>query len=326
MSAQKVRERTGDDETDEILAEMEAEGLELPAFSGDGDDSGDESKTKDREDDDDAEGDSNKDQKGDKDDDQSGDEDDESKSEKDGDDEGDDHTDDDEGEGEGDDDDESDDDENGKKKGKLSLVQKYRKTKKLLADARTTIDQLQNAKSEEQFEKELADFAKAQGWEIGPAKQFVELVAKKAGLPKDMMDDIQKSREERRTVEYWKTQRKQFDKDFAGNVTPILEDLGKSKAEITAIRETLMTDESSEFWAWDKKNKPKTLVQLALGVVRGSGTRTSSERSGNRTTRTPRGKDVSDMTADDINEMSDEDFDKFSDNLGKTQKSQIHRS
>jgi hypothetical protein len=321
MSAKEVQERTGDEETDDILQEMADEGIELPAFAGDTAEVEDTSKEKvdDQELDESAEETSEEEGEA---------EDGEKKSKTDDEsEEDDDEADDDQGEDDGDDEGEEGEEGDGKKKGKrLGLVQKYRNVKNQLREANAAIETLKAAKSQEEFDKELADFAKKMHWELEPAKQFMELVARRAGVPKEVMDEIQASRKERSDREYWGKQRKSFERDFSGNVAPVLENLGKSKAEIAAIRETLYSNEDSEFWAWDKKNKPKTLVQLALGAVRASGSRSSSERSGNRVTRTPRGKDVSDMSAEDLNEMSDEEFDKWSDSLGQGQRSTIHRS
>ncbi len=220
---------------------------------------------------------------------------------------------------------EEDAEEDGKPK-KLTIVQKYRKERKLRKELETTLQTLQNANSEETFDKELKAFAEKAGMNLEVAKGFLELAAKRAGLPKDLMEDLQKSRSERRDRDYWSGQHKQFDKDFNANVKPTLESLGKTAEEIKVVYETLNGDDKSPFWAWDKKNKSTSLVKLALSTLRkGPSSRTSSEGGNKNLNRGKSAKAVEDMTGEDIDDMSDEDFDTFSDSLGKQSKSVVSR-
>lgn len=295
-----------DSDTKEILEEMAAEGLEVDSLNGGKPVDGLEKKP-DIESDEEGEADEEpeKEPRGET-------------PETDEDEEGDEADDDDEAE-------EESEEEDGKPK-KLSLVQKYRREKKLRKDAQSALETLQAAKSDEAFDQELAAFAEKSGMDLEVAKGFLDIVAKKAGLPKDLMDDLQQSQKERRNQEYWAKQRQAFDKDFNDNVVPALENLGKTADEIAEIQKKLNTDSKSPFWAWDKKNKQSSLVRLALGLAKTTSNRTSSEGAGNKLNRGKVGKSIAEMSAEEINDMSDEDFDKASDDLGKNSKSVVHRS
>lgn len=228
---------------------------------------------------------------------------------------------------------EDEDEAEAPKKGKLTLVQKYRKEKKLRQETQAALEALKTSKSTESFDAELAAFAEKSNLSLDVAKGLIDFAARKAGLPADVLKDIQQSRQERRDTEYWNEQHKNFNNDFQNNVIPVLQQMGLTNDQIAETYETLNSDEKSPFWAWDKKNKPTSLVKLALSLQRGGskggskGNRTSSE--GNRSgalNRGKSGKEISDMTAEDIEEMSDAEFDKFSDKLGKDSKSVVSRN
>lgn len=311
--------RTGDKETDDILDEMEEDGLAVPAFGDNKDDktaeeestestvtapeleeSADETAEEDEEESEDDSSDEDEDEE---------------------------------------DDDESDEDESGetdegedgdgakdKKGDKLTLVQKYRKNKKLLRATQAALEKATKATSEEQFDAELKTFAETHGMKIDAAKGLIELAAKRAGLPQEVMEEFKRSRKERADSDYWDQQRKQFDKDFKQNVTPVLESLGLKEADIAATYKTLNEDTKSPSWAWAKGNKPKSLVQLALDLRKGKSANRTSSEGGGRRTRAATSKDVSEMSAEDINALSDKEFDEMSDTLGKNSKSVVHRA
>lgn len=308
----KLGEGPMDEDTKEILEEMEAEGIDTSTITG-----GKKVVQANSHKDDEAEEEPDLDDEEDDTEDESESEDEESEEDE-------------EDEPDVDEEEESDEDsdeDKEKPEGKLTLVQKYRKVKKHAKELETTLATLQTANSEEAFDKELKVFAEKSGMNIEVAKGFLELAAKKAGLPKDLMDDIQKSRQERRNNDYWSSQHKAFDKDFKSNVKPVLENLGLDEDQIAEVRETLNGDDKSAFWAWDKKNKSTSLVKLALQLQRKGNSRTSSEGRLNKSlNRGKSAKQIDEMTAEDIDDMSDEDFDKWSDGLGKNQKSVVHRA
>lgn len=316
-----------DQDTKEILADMEAEGIDTSTLTGGEAQPGSkelqESETETEEESEEEAEESDDDESEDE------EEDDEEESESESETEGDDA---DEGEEESEDDeDEEEEGEQSKdgKKGKLSLIQKYRKTKKLLRDTQTALTNLQQAKSDEAFDAELKTFAEKSNLNIEVARGLIDFAARKAQLPKSVLEDIQRSRAERRNTEYWQSQHTSFDKDFNSNVSPVLQQLGKTAEEIAEVYQTLNADEKSPLWAWDKRNKNTSLVKLALTAIRGDKkpNRTSSEGgTGSRAPRGKGGKEVSDMTGEDINDMSDDEFDKFSDGLAKNSKSVVHRS
>lgn len=324
----KSNQTTGDKETDEILAEMEADGIEVPDLTGgaaETEDNSDQTTTDPALEE--SEDETEEEEAGD-----TTEEDDSEAQSSDEDDDEDDSEEDDESEGEeGEDDDEATTTETGKGK-RLTLVQKYRKERNLRKGLEATVAKLQNAKSDEAFDAEIQDFATKNKMNVEVAKGLIELVAKRAGLPEDVMADIQASRKDRRNREYWDDQHVKFDKDFKSNVVPALKAQGMKDDEIAQVRATLDapagTDAAkSPQWAWDKENKSKSLVQLAL-EIRGTtskGSRTSSE-GGSRRTRTTGEKDPETMSAEDWASMPDEEFDKMSDSLGKSSKSVVHRA
>ncbi len=307
-----------DEETKEILEEMEAEGIDTSTLTG----GKKVVEANDHKDKDTEDGESESDEDEDE-------SEDESESEEEGDDKSKDETEetDEDEEDESEEEEEDDEDEGNKSKGKLSIVQKYRREQKLRKAAESTLAELQSKNTDEAFDKELESFAKDSHMNIDVAKKFLELAAKKAGLPKDLMDDLQKSRKEHRNTEYWDTQRKAFDKDFKSNVRPVLESLKKSEEEIEEILETLNGDDKSPYWAWNEKNKSTSLVKLALDLTRkGTSSRTSSEGTGSKhLNRGKSNKEIDDMTPEDINSMSDKEFAEWSDKLGKNSKSVVSR-
>lgn len=216
------------------------------------------------------------------------------------------------------------------KKGKKSVLDKYRDSRKKIRELNDTIAALQNAKSDELFDAEIKAFAEKNSMDVEVAKGLIDFAARKAQLPKAILEDIKRSREERQQAEYWTSQHKGFEREFRGSVVPVLESQGLSKAAIQEVYETLNGDEQSPFWAWDKKNQGKSLVKLALDMQDGKaskGNRVSSESSkpNRRRSNNSAEKDPAEMTPEDIDDMSDEDFDNFSDKLGKGQKSVITR-
>lgn len=317
----KGQEGPMDEDTKEILAEMEAEGIDTSTIIPEGE-SKPAPKAKDDDTDDEHDSDPELDESEEE---TEEEEDDESESEDD--EESDEDTDDTDGDDDDEESDEDDDENKEKSKGKLTLVQKYRKEKSKRKELETTLATLQQTKSDEAFDAEVVEFAKKSGMNLDVAKGFLELAAKKAGLPKDLMEDIQRSRKERRESDYWSSQHKQFDKDFRDNVQPVLQSLGKSKEEIKTLYDQLNTDDKSPLWAWSPKNKSTSLVKLALSLTRDKTTRHSSEgNAGKSFNRGKSSKSPEEMTGEDINEMSDEDFDTYSDSLGKSSKTSIHRS
>lgn len=326
----KDKEGEMDEDTKEILAEMEADGIDTSSLNG-----GKRVDPKAKEED--EEGDNDSSQEDEEDEAEAGskegqetEEETEEEEEADEDSADDDSEDDDDAEGEEDEDTDEEEEPEGKgKKGKLTLVQKYRREKKLRIGAQAALETLKNAKSDEAFDAELKTFAEKNNLSLDVAKGLVDFAARKAGLPKDVLADIQRSRTEQRDKDYWNDQHKGFNTDFTSNVIPALQSLGLDKSKIESIYKTLNEDEASPFWAWNKKNKSQSLVKLALSIQREGGkkgNRTSSESTRGGLNRGKSQKENSDLTPDDINDMSDAEFDKFSDDLGKNSKSVVHRS
>ena len=317
---------TGDKDTDEILAELESEGYEIPESVGDGSsteaDEGEDSaehkteetttstETSEEEEEEDESNDTEA----------STDEDDEEEDD-----------DEDSEEEESDDDDEPEgDDKKGAdgKKSKIPLVKKYRANKKLLRKTQEALAIALASKSDEDFDKELQKFSEESGMPIETAKRFLELAAKRSGLPKETMDGIQASIKQAKDREYWDDQHKNLEKDFNSNVVPVLENMGLSKEEIQETLTTLDSDATSPFWAWGKKNKDVSLVKLALQLKKGviKPINRQSSEGGSRRTKAPSNKEPSEMTPDDVNSMSDEEFDEWSDKMGKGSRSVIHHA
>ena len=215
---------------------------------------------------------------------------------------------------------------------KLTLVDKYRHEKKLRKEAQDALSKLQASKSEETFDLELENFAKKAGMDLDIAKQLINFAARakgrEDGLSAEEIQDLRAIRKEKQKSEIWSAQHKQFDQDFENNVRPVLLSMGKDEEEIKDVYDTLNTNPKSGVWAWDPKNAKVSLVKLALQATKGSKTRISSESSDARSFN--RGKTnksyTEDATAEEIENMSDEEFDKYSDAKGKQSKGAIHRS
>ncbi|MDE1944824.1 MAG: hypothetical protein KGI03_00930 [Patescibacteria group bacterium] len=214
-------------------------------------------------------------------------------------------------------------------------MQKYRREKKLRKAAEAAAAAAVAGNSEATFEKEVKEFAEKNRMNVDVARGLIELAAKRSGVPKEVLADIEATRAERRNREYWADQRKKFDKDFNANVVPVLRSQGADDAKIREVygqmngsfdADGVPQSSGSQGWAWGKANKGKSLVELALAVGGGKTTRHSSEGGSRGRTRSAPQKDPGEMSGDDINSMSDEEFDSFSDGLGKQTRSVVHRS
>lgn len=316
-----------DAESKEILDEMEAEGIDTSSLTGKeaGEGSKELQETDDEtseEEDSEEESDTDADDKSEDEEEEEGDKSSDTDSEGEDDDEDEDEEDSEEG-----------DEEDQKPKGKKTLVQKYRSTRKLLKETQETLAALQSSKSDEAFDAELKAFAEKNNMNIEVARGLIDFAARRSKLPKAVLDDIQRSRAERRNTDYWADQHKKFETDFKSNVLPVLQQFEMSEEEIQGIQEQLNNDPASPFYAWDKKNKTKSLVALALGIRRaassGGKTQNRVTSEGGRANNLNRGKSAKnedEVTSEDIDNMSDEEFDSYSDKLGKKSKSVVHRS
>lgn len=306
--------RTGDDDTDSILEEMEEAGESLPEFGktksekAEETDADAEDSDSDEEEDDDAEADDDADEEADTE--KSEDATDEEESDDDAEDS------DEEDAGEGDDKDEEQDSD-----AHLPVWKRYKNTKKALKEANDLIATLQTTKTSEDFSKKLADFAKAHKVNPEVAKGLVELAAElaagKVGIDpktKERLNSVLKKEDQSK---FWEGQDKQYSRDFDSNVAAIATRDGLDVNGIKDLKKKIHAI------AFKPGNEKKSLVTLYLELSKKPVTKKTNE-AGKPTGRRMKAGDPEDM--DDILEMSDEDFDKASDALGKNSKMRVSRS
>lgn len=304
----KPEARTGDRETDEILAEMEADGIELPAFKdGKTVETTEETDPEENSDPDLEESAEETDEEEEEDEDESDDADEE------------------------DDSPAEDDEPEARAKGKKTIVKKYRELRKVNRELRQTIETMRSASSKEDAKTAFDEFVKEANMAPEVAEKLIAVIEKRL-FPKGVRDTIAAAQTEQADRALWSDQATKFDKDFNANVVPALEAQGLDQTKIREVYDAL-NDENSPSYAWSPANAKKSLVALSIGLVKPGAKTTATRRSSegaspvrNRGSRSVTEKDPSDLTGDDVNEMSDEEFDRFSDDLGKRAKSTIHRS
>lgn len=322
MSKQKkAPEVTGDEDTDAILSEMEQAGEEIPAFGDlpEDDDSKDDADNGDEDDDaDDSNDDADEDDDSD-----DAEEDDEDADDSDAD--TDDQDEDDESEGDEDDADDDQDAEESEDKN-VPLWKRHKELKKQLKDAQALISSNEKSKKETtdaDFDKQLDAFAAKHKTSKEAARDLLDLAASiaesKAGLPADLKGALESVVKRDKHQQFWKEQEKSYVKDFTSNVAPLAARDGKNPAKVQKRLQEL---------AFKPENAKKSLVELYLtqyGKEEGTKAKRRITSEGNRTHGRVSGKAAEDFQPEDIDDMSDEEFDEFSESLGKASKSRIVR-
>ncbi len=313
MSKQKKPGKTGDPETDEVLAEMEEQDEALPSFGSD-DEEEEEEETPDSETDEEEDEEEEEESEDDADDEEE-DEEEDSKAELEEEEEDDEEDSDEEDAEEGDDEEEGEDD--GKKKPVWKRL-KEEKTKRKAAE--NLLAELQGKQSQEQLDKKLTDFAAKHKMNIEVARSIVELAAEmaaqKVGIDPETKKQLQEVAKSGEKQKFWDRQDALFEQEFGNNVAPLAQRDGQKLKKLRAQLHGL---------AFKPENAKKSLVQLYLEVTKGTtkpGKKITSE-SGRSTSRRSVAADLNDLS--DINNLSDDAFDEASDALAKNSKSRIRR-
>lgn len=335
MSKRKEGE-TGDQETDDIIADMEknGEGNPFKSVSDDEDDAEDSDEDEDEEDEEDSEDDEDEDEDSDEDDDEEDSDDDEdSEEDKDEESEDDEDEDDDEDESEADDDDEDEDsdeddkEEGDKPQGRTPVWQRLRDEKKARKEAQTEIadlkQQLENGGKAKDIDTMAGEFAKKHGFKVEAAKDLLEaaaaLAAQKSGLDPKTKKALEAVVQRDSETTYWKGQEKQFVREFNSTIAPLAQRDGVNpKKAMRILREQVFKPE----------NEKKSTVQLYLEHVAKATTTKKGKitvESGRRRVHTTAAKQIDELSATDISDMSDKEFEALSEGLGKASKSKITR-
>jgi len=318
--------KTGDPETDEILAEMEEDGEKPPFAPASEDESKDGDEVDEEEEEDESEDDEEEDEEED-DDEDSEDEDEEESDEEDSEDEDEEDDVDEESEDSEDDDEDEDeegedeDDEDDNSSAKKPAWMRLREEKKRRKDAEALVEKLQGSKTESEMKEKLEAFAKANKLAPEAVKELAtitaSLAANQLGIKPEEKKEIDSFLKERQQQKFWTKQDKAFDADFRKNVLPLAK---RDGADVAKIRKTLHA------LAFEPANVKNSLVELYLknaGKPAGKGKRTSE--SGRAFRHGKSEKDPSELNPDDIDSMSDEEFDQLSETLEKSSKLKIIR-
>ncbi len=306
---EKAREVTGDEDTDSILADMERDGEQLPVFAdapSEDDDSEEPEDAAEAADEDEEESEEEESEDTETKDEESEDEEEESDTE-----EGEDE--------EGDSDDE--DDKSEEDQDRTPLWKRHKELKKELKAAKTLLETLSKQTTEAELDSKVESFSKKFNISKDAAKEMVQmaasLAAKQAGIDPELKKSLESLTKRDAEQKYWDGQDKAFRKDFTQNVAPLIardgKDLSKIQKELRAI-------------SFTPENVEKSLVTLYLekyGKTEGHRPRTTTE--GNRTHGRIPSKKTQDLLPEDIDSMSDEEFDEYSESMGKESKSRIVR-
>lgn len=332
MAVEKTPVRTGDQETDEILNQMETDGTELPAGlkpkSQQRDDSRDEEEETDTEDESEEGADEEDEDEGASDD--SADSNDEDES-------------DDESE-DGDDDDDDSVGSHANDNRSSAPRGEYFRLERQIGKLTKAVGQILQGRGTAEDKKvdvdaEVEQFAKLNGLKPEATKGLIDLIAKKLGSTSTLTDEerdaLRQNVQVQKERQFWDSQDQAYDADFRQNVLPFVR---QENPNITEAELERLYDDLKDL-AFDPKNAQrrnsrtgeyagtpqKSLVEIYLGTTQSrrkpSDRRTLEGGSPNRVTQ----GDVSDedVTAEDIAAMSDEEFDKYSDRMGKNAKSTI---
>lgn len=312
--------RTGDDETDEILNEMEQEGEALPAFADAPEDTEDEEESEVEEDEEEE----NSDEE-----DEDADTADESETadEEDGD-EADDESEESEEE-EGDEEDADDEDEEEEDESidpanssKTPLWKRLKLTKGLLRDAQKQLATYKESNTEAQLDAKVEAFSKEHNVSKEAAKALIEIAAsiaaEKAGIDPTLRATIERVVKRDEQQEYWAEQDKAFVRDFRSNVGPLAKRDGKDLVKVQKRLQVL---------AFQPEHAKKSLVSLYLEQYGEKGPKRRITGEGNRGTHgRVHGVKTEDLQPEDIDSMSDEEFDTFSESAAKSSKLRIVRN
>lgn len=306
----QARAITGDEDTDSILAEMEAGGEQLPVFADapseddETEEAGDEESTEETEDEEE------KSEDADTEDDESEEEAEDEESEEDSEDEE---------AGAADDTEEESDEED--TQDRAPLWKRHKELKKQLKEANSLVESLKKTTTDADLDSKLEIFSKKFNLSKEAAKEMVSmaasLAASQSGIDpalKQSLESVAKRDAEQR---HWDNQERSFRKDFTQNVAPILARDGKKTETIQkALQEA----------AFKPENVKKSLVTLYFELfAKTEGHRPRITTEGNRTHGRIPSKKTEDLQAEDIDAMSDEEFDEYSESQGKQSKSRIVR-
>lgn len=294
--------RTGDDDTDSILDEMEEEGEDLPQFAGGPDDSAADDADEEEEDEGEDEDDSDEEE------------------DEEVDDSAVDDTEEDEGEDE--DDEFESEEEPEEPKERTPAWKAYKETKKKLKAAEALIEQLKGSRSAEEVNNRIQSISAKH--QIAPelAKDLLEaaadIAASKVGLDPQLKADMQRAARANRNQEMWNRQYRLFNQEFDTNVLPLIRQ-GNQRVNVEQVRSNIR----SRFFSESARDRGLSQVQIYLGLQNGS-KKVTSESAG-RQGRRYRSVDLDDMET--IVNLPDEEFDRISDELGRRAKSHItHRT
>jgi hypothetical protein len=192
-------------------------------------------------------------------------------------------------------------------------------------------------KKQEDIDTEIATFAQANRLNPDVAKGLIELAAKKlggTGLSKETQEAIEQVVAQNNERRFWSDQDASYERDFNQNVLPIVlrENPDITQDAVDKLYDSLHSAAFSPE-AGQRKNPTtgkyeggaqKSLVELYFATskpTKPKDNRTSEDANPSHISQD--GTNYDDVTADDIAQMSDAEFDKFSDTMGKRAKSQI---
>lgn len=329
--------KTGDEETDKILGDMEEAGEGAPDFvkkeESDESESEEEKNEEDSEEDDEEESDddeSEEEGEGEKEKKEKkpaakaeGESEEEDEDEDDSDDEEEDEAEDEKKEKDADDEDEEDESEEGdededdESEAHVPLWKRYKQSKKDLKDLRKVVDDLTKAKTDGDFQTKYADFAKKHKLNPDVAKGLVELtaelVAQKVGIDPETKSQIAELTKRSGETKFWDRQDRLYKDDFRKNVAPLA---ARDKRNVTDLEKEL------HILAFKPENAKKSLVELYLKLPRkGKKVTSESARAG---ARTMKAADLDDLG--EVNELPDSEFEKASDELARRSKSSVRHA
>lgn len=185
--------------------------------------------------------------------------------------------------------------------------QKYDYLKEKLGKLEGELAEFKKNPQKNDVDDEIKRFAEEQNLDIDAAYKLADLVSKKA-IPDDLRETLESLKAERQDKEMWDSQHQKYEDEFTRSLAPIIK---RDNPKITDKELRTISKEMREE-AFEGDNADKSLVQLYLSQPK---KRFSGEPTSVRSI--PKTVNMEDMTAEDISDMSDADFEEFSNNLGK---------
>lgn len=185
-------------------------------------------------------------------------------------------------------------------------IQKYEYLKDKVKDLKKQLeDAAKNPKKD--VDDEIKKFAEEQNLDIDAAYKLVDLISKRA-IPDDLRQQLEKAKAKQEESEMWDSQYEQYNEEFRKSLVPVIK---RDNPAITDKELSALAKEMRET-AFNPKNVEKSLVELYF--AKDTGKKHVAGES-NKIKSIPKTVSLDEITAEDMSNMSEKEFEEFSNGL-----------